>query len=157
MKKQGSGCKAGFTLLELIISLTVMGILSGVSYQLYQVIWKKTKSSQRFADACRWHQALLDYYDCCGEFPSCCAVGQWINLQKFYSEFIDECSKQTQGTCHFAPQKRSGAGIPTVWFLWGTQKKPKDIILELEATTGRGGIEQEKIFGWGTEVLFYLP
>ena len=156
MKKQGSGCKAGFTLLELIISLTVMGILSGVSYQLYQVIWKKTKSSQRFADACRWHQALLDYYDCYGKFPSCCAGDQWIELQKFYSAFIDECSKQTQRTFHFTPKERSGAGIPTVWFWLGTPKKSNNISLDLEKTIG-DKIKLEKIFGWGTEILFYLP
>lgn len=162
MKRQGS---SGFTLLELIISLVVMGILSGFSYRVYQAIWKKTKSSQHFMNACRWRQALLDYYEYQEKFPTYCEAGQWFNFTSNFSSFMNEFSKDGSNEehsnpkvfCYFTPEERSETNQPTVWFWCGTNgTSPDEIMKELERTCGRK-VPSEKVFGWGTEVLFYLP
>jgi prepilin-type N-terminal cleavage/methylation domain-containing protein len=42
-RREGSRCAAGLTLIELLISITVLGILAGVAMPLVQVSVTRTK------------------------------------------------------------------------------------------------------------------
>lgn len=65
--------KYGFTLVEIIIIITVIGILSTIGVVTYNGAQAKSRDSQREARATLIANSLEKYYEDNGEYPSCSA------------------------------------------------------------------------------------
>ena len=83
-----SKTKNGFALIELLLSLTIMTILFGVSLKTYQYLKQTTRSMQASEEASkirRIFENYLDTYGCCpkGIFP----VEQWFDLSRKKLDF----------------------------------------------------------------------
>lgn len=60
----------GFTLVELLVTITIIGILATIVAVRYSGIQEEARDSQREADVAKIMNALEKYYDDHGEYPS---------------------------------------------------------------------------------------
>jgi prepilin-type N-terminal cleavage/methylation domain-containing protein len=66
--------KSGFTILELLVVITIIGILTTITIISYSVIQANSRDSQRSSKVTVIAEALEKYYDKNGEYPSCAAM-----------------------------------------------------------------------------------
>ena len=64
----------GFTLIELIVVIAVIGILAGISIVGFSRYQADTRDARRSSSVTSISEALEKYYDINGEYPSCSAV-----------------------------------------------------------------------------------
>lgn len=63
--------KKGFTIIELLIVIVIIGILAGIGYVVYNGVQRDARNKQRATQASAIVSALEDYYNDNGEYPSC--------------------------------------------------------------------------------------
>ena len=68
--------KSGFTIIELLVVITIIGILSTVGIVSFANIQSSTRDSQRSSKITIIANALEKYYSQHGEYPSCAAMSQ---------------------------------------------------------------------------------
>ena len=66
--------KRGFTLIELVIVITVIAILASITVIGMNIYLKDARDSERASKVTIISEALEKYYDEKGEYPSCAAV-----------------------------------------------------------------------------------
>lgn len=72
---EGVAMKRGFTLLELLIVIAIIGILISIGVVSYSAAQKKSRDSRRTADVKAIQNAWEQYYaDNDGSYPSSCAI-----------------------------------------------------------------------------------
>lgn len=69
----------GFTIVELLIVIAIIGILTTISVVSYSVIQANSRDSQRSSKITALAEALEKYYDQNGEYPSCAAMSATAN------------------------------------------------------------------------------
>ena len=62
-------CRQGFTLLEMLIVITMIAILSTLSYKGHGVLLNRTRGTQAHTECLALENALKDYYLQYGSFP----------------------------------------------------------------------------------------
>ena len=60
----------GFLLMEVMITLTVLGVLGGVSLYLGGIVMQKVRSFQKSAEGLRIATVIASYHDETGFFPA---------------------------------------------------------------------------------------
>ena len=66
--------RSGFTLVEVIIAVSVIAILSAVSVFSFTAVQRQSRDNQRAAKATLIVESLEKYYEKNGEYPPCPAV-----------------------------------------------------------------------------------
>ena len=66
--------RRGFTLVELIVVIVVIGILATISVLGFSAIQERSRDAKRAASATVIAEALEKYYDVNGEYPGCAAL-----------------------------------------------------------------------------------
>jgi len=87
MKKQEKGVRDGFTLIELIITISMIMILLGIVIIGVPEIQKRGRDSIRIQDLDRVANALENYYNREGHYPD---ASNWSDLTTQISEFLGE-------------------------------------------------------------------
>lgn len=59
----------GFTLMEILVAMAIMGILAGVGFSSYTVSIQKSRDAQRKSDLNQLQRALESYYSDFGVYP----------------------------------------------------------------------------------------
>jgi prepilin-type N-terminal cleavage/methylation domain-containing protein len=75
MHKRKFGHNRGFTLMEIMIVMVIIGILATISVTSYERIQEDARDSERLATITVISEALEKYFDKNGEYPSCTAMG----------------------------------------------------------------------------------
>jgi len=70
---------SGFTMIELIVVITVIGILSTIGVASYSRVQANSRDAERSSKITILAEALEKYYDKNGEYPSCAAMSQATN------------------------------------------------------------------------------
>ena len=74
MIKSENKQKKGFTIIELIVVIAVIGILAGISIVGFKRYQADTRDARRSSSITSISEALEKYYDINGEYPSCSAL-----------------------------------------------------------------------------------
>lgn len=82
---------AGFTLMELLIAITIMLIISGVSLSSFWQSQKKSRDTQRKSELAQVGRALELYNEDFGEYPES-SSGLIVGCQDVAGEEMSECS-----------------------------------------------------------------
>lgn len=145
---------AGFTIVELLVVLTVISVLSGFLFPIGNQLKKQAKILSIKTDAFRYQQAFEDYYEEYHRYPVWCPLNQWFDLSLFFFNFIDsfygEKSNDNPARIHFcefnAQELTSLNCSPIQFFLSGSNAIRTAIS---QVPSGK------KIYG--TKVLFFIP
>ena len=75
MFKRQSNREGGFTLIEMVIVIVVIGILMGVAFQSVSGFQQNARDTRRLADLKKTQTFLELYYGKCGHYPTTGACG----------------------------------------------------------------------------------
>jgi len=93
---------SGFTLIELTITIVIVGILVGIVTISYSGIQTKTRDSQRLSQATIIAESLEKYYDKNGKYPDCPAITTTVEAATTTLNGIDPAAlttpRATKGT-----------------------------------------------------------
>jgi prepilin-type N-terminal cleavage/methylation domain-containing protein len=161
---------SGFTLVELMIVLTVMCVLSTVSFKVCGFVRNYITRQQKITNAWRYQMSFLKYYDYYGHHPGHrFKPNRWFllsdaNMFVLFKEFMSDHARQgvnDDRVIFFQPtpleQQKAPAG--SLWFYLVEGYSPNPLTELNEELNRAPGTEVplERVFGWGTEVLFYVP
>lgn len=143
-----------FTLIELMIVLTVIAVLSGFSLHFAQQAKGQARLLSKKADALRYQEAFLSYFQTYQHFPSVFPVDCWFNLADKANSFIDILSGKNKTADNplgidfgpFTPEELLTKNIPSISFFLRKNVPLQDAILP--------SFNISEVYG--TEVLFYL-
>lgn len=161
---------SGFTLVELMIVLTVVCILSTVSFKVCGFIRNYVTHQQKITNAWRYRMSFLKYYDYYGHHPGCrFKPNRWFllsdaNMFVLFKEFMSDHARQgvnDDKVIFFQPTPQEQQKTPEgpLWFYLVEGYGPNPLTELNEELNREPGAEVplERVFGWGTEVLFYVP
>ena len=161
---------SGFTLIELVIVLTIMGVFGGLLFKGYGLVQNHITRQQKIMNAWRFQRAFLRYYDHYGRHPGCrFKPNRWFllsdaNVFVLFKEFMSDQAREginDDKVIFFQPTVAEQQKAPEepLWFYLieangdGSMPNPlAELNEELETE-----IPFSQVFGWGTEVLFYVP
>jgi type II secretion system protein G len=97
MKRQRASSH-GFTILEVLITIVVIGILAAITFFSYQGIQERSRDSTRESDIALIKIALEKYYADNSQYPSVCEDGDGVNCPAKYlatalSSYLPEVPK----------------------------------------------------------------
>jgi len=75
MTLQNNKKRKGFTIIELIVVISIIGILASLGISSYSNVQKNARNSKRKGDLKQLSLALADYYSQNGRYPSTCPGG----------------------------------------------------------------------------------
>lgn len=78
----------GFTIIELIIVIVVIGILASIVYVSFTTVQKRSRDAQRDRDVMDIQRALDKYYAANGAYPSIAADGAGVNASGLSSILV---------------------------------------------------------------------
>ncbi len=81
--------KGGFTLVELIVVIAILGILSGIGLTSFRTSQMKSRDAKRKSDLEQVQRALEMYYNDVGAYPNSTAQGGTIGSFSWGVEFKD--------------------------------------------------------------------
>lgn len=110
--------KQGFTLLELLIVIAIIGILVSIGVVSYSSAQKKSRDSRRTGDVKAIQQAWEQYYaDNAGAYPANCSVSMSIYLPvglpsdpKTATSYAESCTASTYCFCGTMESTGSNSG-----------------------------------------------
>lgn len=148
----------GFTVVELLIVLTVIAVFSGILFPIGNQFKKQAKILSIRTDALRYQSAFLDYYEEYHRYPDWCPLEQWFDISLYFSKFLDTFGgKKTEDNahgiifCEFNAQELTSKNCSCIQFFLPNSG---DIFYSVKT-----GIEEaqrgKKIYG--TTVLFFIP
>ena len=76
----------GFTLIELMIVIAIVGILAAVALPAYQDYTVRAKISEGMARASEAKTAVTEYYSSTGTIPVAANISNVFNIFKFFAE-----------------------------------------------------------------------
>ena len=147
-------CSSGFTLVELLIVLTVIAVLSGFSFHLGQQAKTQASLLSQKADGLRYQDAFLSYFQTHQHFPSAFPTDCWFNLADKANLFVDILSGQIKTTDNpecivfgeFTAEELLNKSIPSIRFFLRKN-------VPLTSAIGSNSKASEV---YGTDVLFSL-
>jgi len=71
--------KSGFTIVEIIIVIVVIGILAAITIVAYNGIQQRSRDTQRKSDIAQVAKVLELYYTINGKYPSAASAGSTLN------------------------------------------------------------------------------
>lgn len=148
----------GFTIVELLIVLTVIAVFSGILFPLGNQFKKQARILSIKADALRYQSAFEDYYEVYQHYPQWCPLEQWFELSSYFSNFVDTfCGEKTADNpeeirfCEFNAQELTSKRCPPMQFFLPNLKNKTNVVKTGIAKAPAG----KKIYG--TKVLFFIP
>lgn len=88
MLNRGRGQQRGFTLLELMFVVAIIGILAAMAIPQYQTYMIRAKLAEGFAQASLPVKAVADYYSFHGRFPMDNAAAALPAPERFGGEYL---------------------------------------------------------------------
>lgn len=148
----------GFTIIELLIVLTVVVIFSGILFSIGNQFKKQAKLLSIKTDALRYQAAFEDYYKEYHHYPKWCPLEQWFDLSLYFSRFVKAFSGEKSEDnveeiqfCEFNAQELISKNCSSIQFFLPNYK---DVSYAMKI-----GLEKApsgtKIYG--TNVLFFIP
>lgn len=123
---------AGFTLIELMIVVTIIGILASVAMPAYQDYVNRSKMAEAVSLSAFAKQKITDYHEHTGEFPSNNARAGLPPAEKIMGNYVSAVQVE-QGAVHVTMGNKAGktldgkritfrplvvTGYPEVPFSW---------------------------------------
>ncbi len=99
MLKKRSSYQGGFTLIEMVIVIVVIGILMGIAFQGISSVQQNARDTRRLADLRKVQTHLELYFGKCGHYPSTQNCGDlsggtgslaWATLTTKLAEVVNE-------------------------------------------------------------------
>lgn len=149
----------GFTLVEIIIVLSIIGFLTSMAFPLGQHIRNRSTQVFQQADALRFQTAIYDFAIHYHHYPPTLPKDTWFDLSQEFDCFINDFSgKQATSInpegvvfCSFTPEEYREKSIKSLWFFIQEKKTRSEALQELKTKfTTANKIE-------GTSILFYSP
>ena len=147
----------GFTIVELLIVLTVMAVFSGILFPLGNQFKKQANILSIKTDALRYQTSFVDYYEEYHHYPRWCPLDQWFDLSLYFPKFIaDFCGEKTADNpeearfCEFNAQELTSQHGPSIQFFLPSTKNNANSVKTAIAKAPIG----KKIYG--TKVLFFI-
>lgn len=146
--------RQGFTLIELMIVLTVIAVLSGFSFHFGQQAKDQANLLSRKADGLRYQEAFLNYYQTYQRFPDIFPIDRWFNLADYAKPFVDILSGQSRTADNpdsiafgeFTAEELLAKNVTSVRFFLRKNASLKEAL--------PSHVKTHEIYG--TDVLFYL-
>ena len=145
---------AGFTIVELLIVLTVISVLSGFLFPIGNQLKKQAKILSIKTDAFRYQQAFEEYYEEYHRYPVWCPLNQWFNLSEYFQQFIntfygEKTNDNPEGIyfCEFNAQELTSLNCSQIQFFLSESNATRTAISQVPPGT--------KIYG--TKILFSIP
>ena len=133
----------GFTIIELILGLTVMGIVSTVTLYVGNAIKNRANECVREAEARLFIATLLEYHEMTGAWPI--AENNWVSVQTVELELRGAFEEVLWDNPYPANHENPRA-FPNIWVRIDAQQLSRwgeDILRELRRRTGRNVPEAE--------------
>ena len=133
----------GFTIIELILGLTVMGIVSTVTLYVGNEIKNRANECVREAEARLFIATLLEYHEMTGAWPI--AENNWVSVQTVELELRGAFEEVLWDNPYPANHENPRA-FPNIWVRIDAQQLSRwgeDILRELRRRTGRNVPEAE--------------
>ena len=91
----------GFTLIELLIALLIITSIMGLLFPLGNHLNKKSLQLSVQADAVRYQNAFLDYFEAFDIYPEGFPEDTWFDLTQCFSSFVDFFNTKKENRSHF--------------------------------------------------------
>ncbi len=92
MKKQNNKYSKGFTLLELLVVIIIIGLLAAIIMASVNSARAKGRDTKRITEMKSMVDALAIYYSANGSYPKTCNSGSCVLVPTYISKFPDNMS-----------------------------------------------------------------
>ncbi|MBR1843935.1 MAG: type II secretion system protein [Opitutales bacterium] len=145
----------GFLLIEVMMTLTVLGVLGGVSLYFGGIIMQKVRSFQETAEGLRIATVIASYHDETGFFPAM-RTDCWEDIHDNSEAFIDAVTDVLDDGCFTSEERCSKKLNVRIWVL-GKQRISCSKACEALSRMLHRTIAPSEVHAFNNEVLWFLP
>lgn len=145
----------GFLLIEVMLTLTALVILGGISLYFGGIIMQKVRSFQETAEGLRIATVIASYHDETGFFPAM-RTDCWEDIHDNSEAFIDAVTDVLDDGCFTSEERRTKKLSVRIWAL-GKQRISYAQACEALSRMLRRKVAPSEVHEFNNEVLWFLP